>query len=402
MPPYDNDRSNLDNADWPLLARFFAGEAHDAERARVEAWIAEDPARGAMVASLRDAWKSASRRSGQHTDVNAGWLRMRARVDAVARGAGVRPDLLVGASATNAASGAVGSSASSDLSASGGARSSTSERSANIRLRRPPVARPWRVGNAALGIAASLIVVVGGAWLVYQRSSGRVAALTPAERTFATRPGERQTIVLDDSTEVVLGVASRLVVAAGYGGAARDLVLDGEALFRVRHDAARPFRVSALGAVTEDLGTEFAIRAYRDSAGGDPVQVVVTAGSVAVRQAGATGAADAVVRAGERAVVSATSAPVLLADADTSKLLAFARGELAFDNAPMVRVAAELERWYGVRVTVASPSLAARHLTAAFASESLDDVLRVVALSVGARVERRDSVVTFRAAGPPK
>ena len=197
-------------------------------------------------------------------------------------------------------------------------------------------------------------------------------------------------------------MASRLVVAAGYGVAERALTLEGEALFRVRHNAARPFLVRAFGAITEDLGTEFVIRAYRDSIGGDSVRVAVTSGSVALRTAGGAEGAQAVVRAGESAVASDGSAPVLLSAADTAKLTAFARGELTFDDASMARVALELERWYDVDVLVTTPSLAVRHLTATFNGEPLDDVLRVVALSIGARVEHRGRAVTFRPAGPPQ
>jgi ferric-dicitrate binding protein FerR (iron transport regulator) len=69
-----------------------------------------------------------------------------------------------------------------------------------------------------LRAAAVIIIATGSVWL--WRASRTNSSPTPtlvAARTFSTKPGERRTITLEDSTEVILGVATRLEVAAGYG-----------------------------------------------------------------------------------------------------------------------------------------------------------------------------------------
>jgi transmembrane sensor len=72
--------------------------------------------------------------------------------------------------------------------------------------------------------------------------------------------------------------------------------------------------------------------------------------------------------------------------------LAWIQGRLVFRDAPLILVGAELYRWYGVRLRVADSSLANLHLTASFSGEPVDRVLNVIALSLGARIERQRNV----------
>jgi ferric-dicitrate binding protein FerR (iron transport regulator) len=338
--------TNHQDHDWERLARYLAGESSKAERAEVDAWLAADSTRRELLARLKPGWELAGRGADEPaTDVDAAWSRMSASIDkheaASVRGVGER--------------------------------------------RYAPLLR-----------AAAVLVLVSGsvlAWRAWVARSGMgTTPIVVAARTFVTTPGERRTITLEDSTEIVLGVASRLMVAAGYGASSREMTLDGEALFRVRHDVARPFRVRAGGAVTEDLGTEFAVRAY---AGNDTIRVVVGEGSVALRRQDADSASGAVVRAGETGVLPGSGRPIIARTINGGASLAFARGQLVFDNVSMTRVAEELERWYDVDVTLANESLGARHVTVTFSGEPVDEVLRVIALSIGARVEHRGRAVTF-------
>jgi transmembrane sensor len=225
-------------------------------------------------------------------------------------------------------------------------------------------------------------------------------------------------------------------VPAGYNGTARTVTLVGEAYFDVPHDAARPFAVAAGPAVVHDLGTAFAVR--RDDDG--RVAVAVTQGAVRLALATPAAADDpaaqprlprssaqapaatggpiprspasaagrdsgVVLRAGERGLVapSATTGrdwsaarvagPAVRVADDT----AWTSGRLVFRDAPLPEVAGALRRWYGVELRVADPALAGRHLTATFHGEPLPDVLRVVGLALGARLERRGDTVVVRA-----
>jgi transmembrane sensor len=347
----DHDESE---ADYTRLTRYLAGESTPAEAADTEAWIAAEPRRRELMATLSTAWETAGRprgHGGQSADVDAAWRRMSARVD--------RADA--------------------------------------------PSSISW--SSPVLRIAAVIVVAAGGygVWRAASPDTAVPPEVLPQPRIIATTHGERRTVMLDDSTEVVVGPLSRVIVTAEYGIDSRDVALEGEALFRVRHDDRRPFRVATAGTTIEDLGTEFTVRAYGLT---DTVRVLVTSGVVLLRRAPPAPATTppeslAVVRAGEIGLVPGTGAAIVSTATNGESLLAWSRGKLVFDDAPMRLVAEELERWYDVDVAVDS-ALASRPLTVEFSGEGIDDVLRVISATVGARLERRGRTVVFRPGGGPK
>lgn len=276
--------------------------------------------------------------------------------------------------------------------------------------------------TSGVAVAAVLLAGAGLARWWADRGGDPASAVTPAARRYATAVGQRDSLRLPDGTRIVLGPASTLDVPAGYGATARTVTLDGEAFFVVPHDSTRPFVVLAGPAAVHDLGTAFTVR--RDAP--DRVAVAVTEGAVRLATAPAaqpvtqppTQRASApptpppprtrdprdtsgiVLRAGQRGVVALGPGPALTATrlpgpatADT----AWTSGRLVFRDAPLPEVAGALRRWYGVELRVADPALASRHLTATFRGEPLADVLRVVGLALGARLDQRGDTVLVRA-----
>src|SRR5262249_31967908 len=75
-------------------------------------------------------------------------------------------------------------------------------------------------------------------------------------QTYRTGVGEQRRVELADGSVVHLNSKSRVRVI--YSDRARDFrLLEGEALFKVGHDAARPFRVRAGDNLIRALGTQF-------------------------------------------------------------------------------------------------------------------------------------------------
>jgi transmembrane sensor len=220
--------------------------------------------------------------------------------------------------------------------------------------------------------------------------------LDPVARTFATGVGERDSLRLADGTLVILGPGSRLQTDADFGNDRRQLALTGEAFFDVADAASMPFIVRAEGTIIEDLGTAFAVHAHPDY----EVRVVVTDGSVAVRDPGAPDAGAIVLNEGDRAAVSPDGVVLergVVSEAD----LAWTRGQLTFDDAPLHEVSFDLRRWYGLEV-IADSSFAERRLTVSFLGESREQVVEVIRLALGASVTLRgDTAIFVPAAQPP-
>ncbi|MBX6331024.1 MAG: FecR domain-containing protein, partial [Gemmatimonadaceae bacterium] len=185
-------------------------------------------------------------------------------------------------------------------------------------------------------------VVAVGVW-------GWRAAQPPAMREVATRPGERLEIGLPDGSHVVLGAASRIRFTSGRFAHARTIDLDGEAYFTVAHDTQHPFVVRTHGAAVQAVGTAFDVRSYAEDS---VVNVAVSEGRVVLRpRSGAIGTGTLLGR-GDLGQMDADGRASVQHDANIDRYLAWVRGRLVYDMAPVTMIVRDLERWYDLTITI--------------------------------------------------
>ncbi len=225
----------------------------------------------------------------------------------------------------------------------------------------------------------------------------RPANLPPSQ--YSSPAGQLSALHLSDGSRALLGVATRLRVPRDYGARVRAVELDGEAYFVVRHDPAHPFLVRTRLGTTEDVGTEFTVRAYRRE---DSLQVVVAAGAVTVRSARRPGSVAATLHRGDRAVIETDGGATVTIGIALDRYLAWTRGSLVFDDAPLATVLAQLERWYDLEITSTDPSLAREPVTISFATKSADEALRALAQVLDLRVRRTGRLVRLTPAHEAK
>jgi transmembrane sensor len=343
-----------------LLDGYVTGECTPAERIIVEAWIAVDPSRRAMV---------------------DGMVAFRARLQA--RAAEPSVDAMQEALTARLA------------------RERVSAERGVLRFRGPAQAghalRRWPIRSDLSRVAAAAVVAVALA-LGYglRMLHTRVAAAPTAWREYASASGERSTVTLGDGTQFTLAPDSRLRVPPDFVAGHRAVELEGEAFFAVVHDAAHPFTVRAGRVVTVDVGTSFDIRAY---AGEQGVRIGVADGEVALSVANAGRvSARRPLSAGDLAQVDSSGVTTVSRGVDAAAFMAWTSGTLVFQRAPLTEVTAELSRWYGVTFTSVDPALVDVRLTATYEHESLDDVLDQMGRVIGARVERHGRSVALRLA----
>ncbi len=349
----------LSDGDYERLARLLAGEGSDAERRATEQWVVADPARAAALEAMRVAWKTPL--PEPVWDVDGAWSKLSTRI--AASDSAPRNDF-------------------------------KGARVVAIASRR----RWWQDTGVILRVAAAAVILIGGAVVLPKLRSGdgdRAQVASVAPTSFSTQRGERRSVKLPDGTLVVLGVSSTLKTRDGFGTGAREVELTGEALFTVVHDEARPFRVHVGKTVVEDLGTEFAVRSYGE---GDRVRVAVAAGSVAVRHGASTDTA-VVLAPRDMATIAGPGAIEVRRGIDVSPFTAFSSGRLIFTDTPLSEVARELERWYGVEVRLTDAAIADKHLTVTFERETLDEVLRIIGMSLDVRYTRTGDQVQFIGSG---
>ncbi len=337
--------------DWDAIGRYLAGESSAPEAEAVRAWLAARPADADLLARLDSAIASVAMRPAPRVDVEAALRQVRAR----------RNDTLVVS------------------------RTLLRQRIALRTIRRRVLGIP------ALAAAAAIILALLTLWQLRVREE---AAPTFAARTIETTVGQRDSLHLPDGSVIHVGPSSRLTVAA-YASDRREVNLEGEAFFDVRHDLSRPFVVRAGPAIVQDVGTAFLV----DQIDTGSVRVVVTSGIVTLRGVGDPPDSAAELREGDIGELQPPPRRRVEVQrrAATPDDIAWTRGRLVFRDATLERVRTELRRWYGVELRVADASLAGRHLTAEFAGEPIDQVLRTIALALGAEVERRSDTAIVRA-----
>jgi transmembrane sensor len=338
--------------DWEALARYLAGECDSTEALRIRRQLGERPLDATLIAALDRASKLAG-----VDDAGLDVERALQRVNARRAEPVVRP--LV-------------------------------PRSARI-VGRP--ARQWSIASVA-ALAASVIATVGVIRWMTTRQAGRHGTTGTPAQTLSTAIGERDSLRLSDGTRIVIGPASRIDVAAGYGRSQREVTVRGQTFFDVVHDAARPFVVHAGTAAIRDVGTTFTVQADR----ADSIVVAVTAGSVVLHAAATTQDRDVVLRAGDAGVLRGDGTPVVRRGTVSDDDVAWTRGLLVFRETPFDQVQRDLRRWYGVELRAADSSLVHGHLTATFADERIDGIQTVLQLALGAEIERHgDTLVVVGA-----
>lgn len=319
-----------------LLARYLAGEASPEESAGIERRAETDPVFARELDRLLAAYAGVGG-TGSHTTDQA-WNRLAARIDEPVR---VLP------------------------------------------FHRRPLFR-----------MAAALVLVAGATLLW-RGAGPADPVQAGPDTIRTAAGERRSVELADGSRIVMAPGSVLRIAEGVasGKGERRVDLEGEAWFEVEHDASRPFRVYTTDAVTEDLGTEFTVRAWP---GEGRVRVAVVSGEVALRSAGPGDTTSVTLGPEDVGELIAGQAPTVSRPGSLADFVAWHEGRLPVEDLRLDSLVVELARWYGVTLTLGDSSLAARRITATFDLDRLEDALDVLRLSLGVEIERRDGTILLR------
>ena len=197
----------------------------------------------------------------------------------------------------------------------------------------------WMAGGVAAAALVAVLIVPG------------MVSPGSAPYRLATADGERRAVTLPDGTVIEMSGGT----AIGLDRAdPRMATLDrGEAVFLVRHDAARPFTVTTGTVAIRDLGTVFNVA--RDDRG---MTVAVAEGSVLYRP-GATGVT---LRAGDMLSARDDGGVVVRARIAPALVGGWRSGTLNFSGERLSAVGATMHRLYGYDVEVRG-GLSARPFT---------------------------------------
>lgn len=225
--------------------------------------------------------------------------------------------------------------------------------------------RRWFVGALAASVAALGAV---GLW-----------QMQPGAYVVETAPGETRMIALEDGSSVLLAGGSRIELDHRDPRFAE--LEAGQALFRIRHDEATPFRVDVGRNELVDLGTVFDVRLS-----GDLTTVAVSEGAVAFNPR----AQNVRVDPGHVLTNVAGSAEYRLDTIAPSQVGEWSEGRLTFQDAALEAVAADLSRATGVSFSVA-PGGAQRRVSGSLLLEPVKKDPASLGPLLGVKVRKADS-----------
>jgi transmembrane sensor len=228
----------------------------------------------------------------------------------------------------------------------------------------------WVAAGAAL--AACLIVFVMAGDMITRLRADHITGV-----------GEIAQFRLQDGSIAVLNTDSAISVR--YAGAERRVdLLRGEAWFKVRKDAAHPFRVHARDGVAEAVGTAFGVRR-----GDDKVTISVTEGVVAVtapEQEHQSEPPSVRVVAGLRASYAPGHAPGEASAFDSRTTFAWRTRHMEIDDMPLRAAIDELNRYRSGRIVLLDGPRGQAHVSGVFAVDQLDQGIEGLAATQGLSV----------------
>jgi ferric-dicitrate binding protein FerR (iron transport regulator) len=245
-----------------------------------------------------------------------------------------------------------------------------------MRYERNDLRRRWR--RAAIFTGALGMLALCGYWL-----------LKPADRrdVFTSQFGENRRLVLPDSSVVILGPHSSLrATSFGKNVRTREVWLDGEAYFIVRHDAseAKPFTVHAGELDIDVLGTEFNVNNYNGRS-----QVVLHSGKVALQDK-IRKTSRIVMEPGELVEYRSENNRYIRRKVATEKYVAWVDHTLVFENTRLDEVALQLYNKYGIRVLFADSSLSQEQFSATLQQADHKVVLKAIQEAFNAQLQQQD------------
>ena len=216
---------------------------------------------------------------------------------------------------------------------------------------------PKRALPMALAAGVAMLAIGISVWLGLQGSGD----------LYATKVGEQRIVRLADGSTVTLNTATRVKVE--LTNAARIVRLEeGEALFKVAKDPARPFRVLSGDAVAQAVGTTFSVR--REMTG---TVVTVLEGRVAVARPQDLIALESIevpklavlIDGGKRAEVL-EEAIRTAAIPNPEAAIAWRNRRLIFDDESLAEVVAEFNRYNELQLAITDPTLAQERISGVF------------------------------------
>jgi transmembrane sensor len=271
----------------------------------------------------------------------------------------------------------------------------------------PRGAGSGRRGRLFRWIAAASILVLIASVVLYLHM-GRQSPVTPT--VIVAARGSKKFMQLPDGSKLWLNAGSRVVFSNGFTPGNREMALEGEAFFDVKHDERHPFIIHTGRLDVRVLGTTLNVRAYP----GDPtMETTLINGKVEIDVPG-DGQSSIILHPNEKVTIAmdgtnfpaerpdsaiagrAASTPIANSPVKffrrpiepdrtdgTITETSWVSNKLVFRQETLAGMATRLERWYDVKIIFDNERFRNDTLSGTFPEEPLADVMHALQITAG-------------------
>jgi ferric-dicitrate binding protein FerR (iron transport regulator) len=238
--------------------------------------------------------------------------------------------------------------------------------------------------RAWVRVAAMLILFlgVGGGVYLMKNTDGQMLAASAGDKPI--------THTLPDGSIVVLNKNSTVTYPSAFKGNTRNVKLTGEAFFDITPNKSKPFIIDANATSIKVVGTSFNVKTTPES-----TEVIVETGIVEVSQK-----QKSVRLLPNQKTIMVAGEQESRAEANTDELYSYYRtGQFICTATPLHKLTEVLSEAYGEHIVITDSRLRNMPITATFKNEPLEQVLDVVAETMNVSIGHSGSDILIGPAG---
>lgn len=205
--------------------------------------------------------------------------------------------------------------------------------------------------------------------------------------------GQRSIITLPDSSIVYLGPDSHLKFCQDFSGRTREVILDGEAFFNVKHKTVQPFVVRTKNLQTIVLGTSFKVETFRPNI----ISVSVATGKVSVGKVSSKHSYQslATLTPGQRTIYNLKTQQVKMDEITVNDLISWKDGGMVFRDMTLAEIKERLERWYNIKIVIEN-GMENFRLSASFDKVNMNEVLEVITRTANMKYTANNHIIYIK------
>jgi ferric-dicitrate binding protein FerR (iron transport regulator) len=254
----------------------------------------------------------------------------------------------------------------------------TTKKRIRFSIKKRKVISILRQAAAVLVIGIVFSIVYNNLFINHNKISESVDKIY---REVKTSNGTQSSLILADGTKVWLNSGSKLRFPLSFQGEDRRSVeLVGEGFFEVAKNVEKPFIVKTSSIDVKVLGTKFNVSAYEND---DDVTVALLEGKVELGK-NYDGGYHRLLGLLPNEVALFNKKEQLLSYSkiqSEERFTAWIDGRIVFSNDPIDKLESRLENWYNVEIEIEGSSLNDYRFTATFIDESLEQIIKLLAIS---------------------